>query len=114
LSKKFHSLSVDQIDVLEIDCNRTRFGSYCVALCVQILTCNPAAYAQDHDIVSAGHSVNSAAHFESADEAFALRIILRLSSAAITATRGELSKPSALLKSLKIFDYSRQDCGGQT
>jgi hypothetical protein len=83
LSKKFHSLSVDQIDVLEIDGNRTRFGLYYVAKYVHIPFCNPAAYTQHHDVVATEHSVNSAAHFETADEPFALRLILCLSGAAI-------------------------------
>jgi hypothetical protein len=37
LSKEFHSLSVDQIDFLEIDGNRTRFGLDYVAKCVHML-----------------------------------------------------------------------------
>src|ERR1051325_10216713 len=52
LSKKFHSVSVDQIDVLEIDCNRSRFGLYNVAKCIHLMSCNPAAYAQHRDVVS--------------------------------------------------------------
>jgi len=74
-SEEFHSLAVDQIDVLEIDSNRTRIILDYVAKCVHILFCNPAAYAQHHDVVAADNPVDSAAHIEIADEAFAFLLI---------------------------------------
>ncbi len=64
LSKEFQSLPVDQIDVLEINYNHTRFGLYYSAKCVHVLFGNPAAYTQPHHVVATGHSVDSAAHFE--------------------------------------------------
>jgi hypothetical protein len=75
LSEECHSLSVDQIDVLEIGGNRTRFVLDYVAKCLHILFRDPAAYEQHHDAVAADNSVDSAAHFETVDEAFALLLI---------------------------------------
>jgi hypothetical protein len=74
LSKEFHSVPVDQIDIPEIDGNRTCFGFYYAAKCAHILFGNPTADAQRHD-VAAGNSVDSAAHPEIADEAFSLLLI---------------------------------------
>ena len=90
LSKEFHSLSVDQIDVLKIDHNRTRFGLYYVAKCVHILFCNPTACAQHHHVVAADNPVDSAAHVETWGEALAILLICAFSDAAITAARRSL------------------------
>jgi hypothetical protein len=75
LSKEFHGVSVGQNDALEIDGNRTRFFFVdCVAKRVHVLFCNPAAYAQHHN-VAVDNSVESPGHFETADEAVALLLI---------------------------------------
>jgi hypothetical protein len=55
-----------------MDGNRTRFVLDYVAKCIHILFCNSAAYAQHHDVVATDNPVDSAAHFETADEAFAV------------------------------------------
>jgi hypothetical protein len=75
LSKKSHGLSVDQNDVLQIDRDRTRFLLDRVAECIQVLFCNPTAYAQCHIVVAADNSVDSACHFEASHEAVALLLI---------------------------------------
>jgi hypothetical protein len=75
LNEEFHGLSVDQIDVLEIDGNRTRFVLDYVAKYVHILFCNPATYAQRHHVVATDNSIDSAAHFETVDEAFVVLLI---------------------------------------
>ena len=106
LSKEFHSLSVDQIDVLKIDRNRTRLGLYFIANCVHILFCNPAANAQHH-VVAADNSVDSAAHVETSDEALAVLIICVFPTRLLRLRGVHCCKPSTLLKSLKIFAYSR-------
>ena len=76
LGKEFHCLPVDQNDVFQIDGNCTRFFLYYAAKCVQILLCNSAADAQHHDVVTADDSIDSAAHFEIADEIFVFLLIL--------------------------------------
>jgi hypothetical protein len=75
LSKEFDSLSIDQNDVLQIDGDCTRFLLYYVVQCVQILLCNSAADAQHHDVVTADDSIDSAAHFDIADEVFVFLLI---------------------------------------
>jgi hypothetical protein len=72
LSKEFHDLSIGEYDVFQVEGKRTLFPLDCVAKCVDILFCNPAAYAQNHDVLAIDNSVNSPSHFEIADEVFAL------------------------------------------
>jgi hypothetical protein len=82
LNKEFHGLSVDQNDVLQIDGNCTRFLLDYVVKYVQILFCNSAADAQHHDVVTADESIDSAAHFDVADEALVFLLICFLSGTA--------------------------------
>jgi hypothetical protein len=114
LSEEFHNLAVDQIDVLEIDGNGASFGFDCVAKCVQIQSCDSAAYGQDHDAVATDDSVDPAAHFEIADEVFALLLICAFPAHAFRRRTSALSNPSALLKLLKLFDQSGSVVCGST
>jgi hypothetical protein len=61
-SKEFHSFSVDKKNVLEIDDEAVRFLFQYAPKHVHMFSCNPAAYEQHHEVVSANHSVDSAAH----------------------------------------------------
>jgi hypothetical protein len=61
-SQEFHSFSVDQKNVLEIDGEADRFLFQCAPKYVDMFPRNPAAYEQHHAIVIANDSVDSAAH----------------------------------------------------
>ena len=61
-SKEFHGFSVDKKNVLEIDGEAARFLCQYAPKHVDILSCNPAAYEQHHEIFSVNDSIDSAAH----------------------------------------------------
>src|ERR1700693_5617206 len=61
-SKEFHGFSVDKKNVLEIDDEAARFLFQYAPKHVDMFSCNPAAYEQHHEVFSANHSVDSAAH----------------------------------------------------
>jgi hypothetical protein len=75
LSKEFHDLSICQNDVLQIEGHRTRFLLHYVSKCIHIPFCNPAADAQLHNVVD-NNAVDSPGQFKTADNAFALLLIV--------------------------------------
>jgi hypothetical protein len=62
-SKEFNCFSVDKKDVFEIDGEAARFLLEYAPKHVDMFPCNPAAYEQHNEVFSAGHAVDSAAHF---------------------------------------------------
>src|SRR5436309_14572981 len=62
-SKECHGFSVDKKNVFEIDGEAARFLFQHAPKRVDMLSCNPAAYDQHHEIFSANDSIDSAAHF---------------------------------------------------
>ena len=62
-SKEFHGFSVDKNNVFEIDGEAARFLCQYAPKHVDILSCNPTAYEQHHEIFNVNDSVDSAADF---------------------------------------------------
>jgi hypothetical protein len=62
-SKQFHGFTVDERHVLEIDSQCARFLSQRIPERVHMFSYKLPSYAQHDKIVSANHSVDSAAHY---------------------------------------------------
>src|SRR6267143_6627187 len=61
-SKEVHGFSVDKKNVFEIDGEAARFLFQYAPKYVDMFSCNPAAYEQHHEVLSANDPVDSAAH----------------------------------------------------
>jgi hypothetical protein len=61
-SKEFHGFSVDKQNVFEVDGEATRFLLQYTPKHVYMFSCNPAAYEQNNEVLSANDSVDSATH----------------------------------------------------
>jgi hypothetical protein len=61
-SKEFHGFSVDKQNVFKIDGEATRFLLQYTPKHLDMFSCNPAAYEQHKEVLSANDSVDSAAH----------------------------------------------------
>src|SRR3984957_20220384 len=60
--KEFHGFSVDKKNVFEIDDEAARFPFQYAPKHLDMFSCNPAAYKQQHEIFRGNHSIDSAAH----------------------------------------------------
>src|SRR5229473_1871103 len=68
--KEFHGFSVDEKNVSEIDGEAARFLFQYAPKHVDMFSCNPAAYEQHHEILSANNSIDSATHFWASVQSF--------------------------------------------